>query len=322
MALKITKTQEAIKVENLIMVIFGQPGTGKSSLAFSANKPLLLDFDNGVHRTIGRKDCVQVASWKDVADLNEKDLKDYDTIIIDTVSKALDSLSVELIINDPKLGKRSGELGLNGYGALGNAFKAFLNKIRSFKKDIILIAQVTEDKDGEQTCMRIKTSGKQARETISEASDMIGYYHMQGKQRILDFNPTETHTGKNWALLPELEIPHLLEETTYLADLINDVKEKINTKTAAQEKAEEDFNAALELINHVNTASDCTSLTKHGVIQNNVVLKQKLMDKAKELNFIFDSKLKAFTSKEIEINPEVAAQADSYFEKVDDAKLQ
>ena len=32
------------------MMIYGQAGMGKSTLALSAPKPLLLDFDNGVKR--------------------------------------------------------------------------------------------------------------------------------------------------------------------------------------------------------------------------------------------------------------------------------
>ena len=31
-------------------LIYGQAGTGKSTLALSAPKPLMLDFDGGVHR--------------------------------------------------------------------------------------------------------------------------------------------------------------------------------------------------------------------------------------------------------------------------------
>lgn len=52
------------------MMIYGQAGMGKSTVALSAPKPLLLDFDNGVKRMnmahLESVDTVQVTSWTDV----------------------------------------------------------------------------------------------------------------------------------------------------------------------------------------------------------------------------------------------------------------
>src|SRR5690606_38238567 len=50
MALKITKASDPLTVEQLIVCIYGPPGLGKTTLGFSARKPLLLDFDRGAHR--------------------------------------------------------------------------------------------------------------------------------------------------------------------------------------------------------------------------------------------------------------------------------
>jgi DNA replication protein DnaC len=62
-SLKIIKSSEPIKVERLNVCIYGQPGAGKSSLAFTAAAPLLLDFDEGAHRAANRKDSVRVTAW-------------------------------------------------------------------------------------------------------------------------------------------------------------------------------------------------------------------------------------------------------------------
>ena len=46
----IKKPSELTIPSTVKMMIYGQAGTGKSTLALSTPKPLLLDFDNGVKR--------------------------------------------------------------------------------------------------------------------------------------------------------------------------------------------------------------------------------------------------------------------------------
>lgn len=44
----IKKSNELVIPSTVKMMIFGSPGMGKTTVALSALKPLLLDFDNGV----------------------------------------------------------------------------------------------------------------------------------------------------------------------------------------------------------------------------------------------------------------------------------
>ena len=46
----IKKSNELVIPTTVKMMIYGQAGMGKSTVALSAPKPLLLDFDNGVKR--------------------------------------------------------------------------------------------------------------------------------------------------------------------------------------------------------------------------------------------------------------------------------
>src|ERR1700761_5074762 len=159
MAIKIIKSSDPILTENLIIVLYAQPGAGKTTLAFSASKPLLLDFDLGAQRALGRKDCVMVNRWIDIADLSADDLVNYNTIVIDTAGRALEILTANIIASTPKLARSTGELQLQGYGALGTAFKTWLNKLRSFKKDVILICHDKEDKNGDNLFVRPDAMG-------------------------------------------------------------------------------------------------------------------------------------------------------------------
>ena len=113
MALKIIKSSEPIRVDRLNVVIYGQPGCGKSSLAFTSDAPLMLDFDNGAYRAANRKDIVRVERWADITDLGESDLADYKTIIVDTAGRALDALSADIIKRNSKAGA-NGALNLKG----------------------------------------------------------------------------------------------------------------------------------------------------------------------------------------------------------------
>src|SRR5580692_4536668 len=102
MALKIVPASDPLPVENIVLTIYAAPGLGKSSLSFTADKPLMLDFDHGSYRAATRGDSVQVASWLDVSLMTAEDLAPYDTIIVDTAGRSLDALAADIILNNPK----------------------------------------------------------------------------------------------------------------------------------------------------------------------------------------------------------------------------
>ncbi len=88
-------TQTKIKLKGLI---YGEPGIGKTSVALSAPKPLLIDFDNGLRRVAKQyqTDSVQIESYQNLLDILEKeDISNYETIVIDTLGKMVDRIGVE-----------------------------------------------------------------------------------------------------------------------------------------------------------------------------------------------------------------------------------
>ena len=81
----------------LAALIYGQPGIGKTTLALSSPKPVLLDFDGGVNRVNGahQTDTVQPTKWEDVTDaITEiREAGDtYKTIVVDTLGKMMSCL--------------------------------------------------------------------------------------------------------------------------------------------------------------------------------------------------------------------------------------
>ena len=75
----IKKANELTIQTKIKALIYGQAGTGKTTLALSAPKPLLFDFDNGVHRVnfahLQDVATVQIRSYQDFLDvLNNENL--------------------------------------------------------------------------------------------------------------------------------------------------------------------------------------------------------------------------------------------------------
>lgn len=232
--LNITKSDEVITVDTICTTIYAQPSMGKTSLAFTASRPLLLDFDKGSYRAHNRKDVVQVAKWSDVAGIKADDLSGYDTIIIDTVGKALEVLTADVVASGSKYAY-GGVLNQQGWGQLGVRFNAYLRMLRSFGKDIILVSHMTEKQDGDAMKERLQIQGGTVNLVLTD-SDVIGRIFIHNKQRSIAFSPTETAFGKDPARLGTRDIPDVSKGaySTFMADVIASVKDGLNSLSEEQ----------------------------------------------------------------------------------------
>lgn len=254
MALRILKSSDPIKVERLNICIYGQPGAGKSSLAFTADAPLLLDFDQGAHRAANRKDIVRVTAWADVADLTAEDLASYKTVVVDTAGRALDVLTADIIRRNPKAG-RGGALALQGYGTLKAEFVAWLKALNACGKDVVLIAHMDEQRNGDDVIERLDVQGGSKGE-IYKAADAMGRVSVKGGARTLNFNPTEAAFGKNPGQLAVLEIPHPDKDPEFLAGVVQSIKDRLNTLTEEQTAAQELLESWRGIIRELADAED------------------------------------------------------------------
>lgn len=208
----IRKPSQLEIIQTIKVLLYGQPGIGKSTLGLSAPDPLLLDFDNGVHRVNPnhQTDTVQIRKWEEMEELLGGDeLKPYKTLVIDTAGKMLDFMSANLIKNDSKLGKRDGSLSLQGYGSRKHMFSAFLGQVSLLGKHLVFVAHEKEEKDGDVKIIRPEIGGSSGGDLVKEL-DLVGYMQAIGNKRTISFNPTEKYYGKNTCNLPaQMELPDL-----------------------------------------------------------------------------------------------------------------
>lgn len=236
MALRIIRSTDPITVTRLNVCIYAAPGLGKTSISFTADKPLLLDFDRGAHRSANRKDTVQVERWEDVAHITADDLADFNTVVVDTAGRALDTLTPDIIRRNPKMG-RGGSLTLQGFGQLKAEFVAWLKHLNSLGKDVVLIAHMDEQRNGDEIIERLDVQGGSKGE-IYKAADAMGRLSIRDGKRMLNFSPTDSQFGKNPGQLEPLEVPHPDRDPQFLASVIQQIKDRLNALTEEQRQAQ------------------------------------------------------------------------------------
>lgn len=243
----IRKPHELESVTSIKVLIYGQPGIGKTTLALSAPQPLLIDFDGGVHRIRPehQSDTVQVKSWADMAAIMEEDLSAYRTLVIDTAGKMLDYMSASIIKGDPKMGRKDGQLALQGFGVRKGMFQRFLGQASTLGKHLVFVAHDREERDGDNKIIRPEIGGSSAGDLIKEL-DLVGYMEAQGKNRTISFDPCEKFYGKNTCGLDSLvTLPDLSKSRNLF---LSTVFEQFGKSVEARKEVAAQYVALMEIV--------------------------------------------------------------------------
>jgi hypothetical protein len=295
--MRIIKAIEPISVDHPVFLIFGQPGICKSTLGYSTRDGLTLDFDKGAHRAANRGDTLVIDSWKDVIELMDSPdaLAPYKSLTVDTVGRCLDVMIAHLAAADPKKFP-GGNPSQQGWGVLKNTFRTWMQNLRTKGKDVLLIAHDKEDKDGDTRVVRPDIIGGSYGE-VMKVSDFVGYAYMSGRDRLLDFNPTDRWVGKNPAGWEPFRVPPVAKAQTFMADVIDrgrDALGSISEESAKVTALVADWRTKIE---NMTTPEECTTAIEpinalHPVAA--IQIKKILKDRAHALGFTFDMKKKAF----------------------------
>jgi hypothetical protein len=190
-----------------------------------------------------------------------------------------------------------GNPSLQGWGTLKTRFRQHVANLRALGKDVLLIAHDKEDKDGDTRIVRPDIVGGSYGE-VMKVADFVGYVYMSGRDRVLDFNPTDRWVGKNPAGWAPFKVPPVGKATNFMAELFDKGREalgQLSDASAQIVKQVEVWHEKFAGITDAKTLNDQMPLVK--AIESPVVQPQVaklLMDRGAALKFEFDGKAKAF----------------------------
>ena len=280
----IRKSNELTIPTTVKMMIYGQAGMGKSTVALSAPRPLLLDFDNGVKRInmahLEGIDIVQIPSWQDVQEVLREDLSAYQTIAVDTIGKMMD------FISNYKCGDRLPSI--RDWGGINAEFSWLTRTLSGLNKHIIFVAHRDTRKEGDDTVFIPALREKSYNSIVTEL-DLLGYLEMKnerGRQRrTITFDPTSRNDGKNTCNLPErIEIPTIIDANgTPIGtnNFMSKIIESYSTYQAKQTELSSEYEALMDVIKeNIEMVTD-------------VVSANEVASSIAKMQHIFDSKLRA-----------------------------
>lgn len=225
MVARIIRETDVIEVARPPVLIYGQPGAGKTSMANTANRCLTLDFDKGIHRSEFRKDHLFFGTWEEVVDAQRDGLfESYETIILDTVGTMLRYMSQSIINLNPKNGTRAGGLSQQGWGVLKTTFDGALAALKQQGKQIVMVAHDKEEGDPKK--LRPDIAGG-SYGIVMQSADVVGYLKYVNNHRWIGFEPTDDYFAKNGARLASAPVPDFKDRPHFLAELLEEARRNL-----------------------------------------------------------------------------------------------
>ena len=172
--------------------------------------------------------------------------------------------------------------------------------LRSHGKDVLLIAHDREEKDGDTTIVRPDIIGASLGE-VMRIADFVGYLYMSGKDRVLDFNPTDRWVGKNPGQWKPFQVPPAAKAQTFMADLMVKGREALGQVSAESAKVLEQVETYRAALDGMTLAEELTNAIPEVQALPAVVavqVKHLLMARATALGFTFNKKAGMFVAPE------------------------
>ena len=298
--------------KNIITIISGLPGTGKTTLALSAPDVLLIDTDEGMARVnpAHRKDASVCKTYEEIlADVKAAEGQ-YKTIVIDTCGALIEYMKDWAMRTDPKASKKDGGFSLQGYGIIKSEFIRFSAELRK-KFNVIFLFHENITKQDESIFYELVVEGS-ARTIVYQPADLAAHLFIQNGRRYLGFSPTEQYSAKSaYGIKGIIEVPELKEgePNDFLTKLFAKVRAKLEaeSKSLAPEKAK--YEAAMvearEFINNVEKPEDVSECVKAIKNIDHALTSEKeatalLKTRIADLGIIYDKAKKAYVWKEAE----------------------
>ncbi|SFG12911.1 ATP-binding protein [Prevotella sp. KH2C16] len=242
----------------IVMVVYGVPGCGKTTMAFSADNAVLIDTDKGFDRAGYIGDVITAEKWEDIQqELSVGTFNGYSTIIVDTAKGVLDDYLWQYVAEQDKRLERNQ---LKRYGAVGEEFKRFVADLRNGGHDVVFIAHDKEGMDNNGNVTHSPSVTGQSRDLLNRIADQEGYMHIVGGRRVITFASGEYWVSKDTAAIGEVEVPAVGDDAFrgFLSRLIADTKLAIQQHSTAMVA----YQAACDRLQEVADEKDANAFYK------------------------------------------------------------
>jgi hypothetical protein len=295
--------------KNIIMIIAGAPGVGKTTLALSAPDVLLIDADEGMARVnpAHRKDSSICKTYEELlADVKAAEGQ-YKTIAIDTGGALIEMMKDWAMRTEPTANKKNGGFSLQGYGVIKSEFLRMSADLRR-KFNVIFLFHTTREKNGEEDFYEIVVEGA-TRTLVYQPADLAAYCHIINGERYLGFTPTANYNAKSaYGIKGLVRVPELKEgePNDFLTKLFAQVKANLIAESASLKPQQEAYEKAMAngqaLLSNINVPEDAIPALNEIRALNHALTSQKELEAAfkarvKELGFTYDAKVKQYVAK-------------------------
>jgi hypothetical protein len=178
--MEIYSTADPQNMPKVFMLLYGPGGSGKTTFASTAPKPVLADCEGGA-KYFGIRgitmDKADIATWEDMrAFYKQVATSDkYDTIIVDPIGELMEKLIRKMKEEkNPKLIQSDGSPTMTGWGWLKENMRAMLKGLRDTNKHVIIIAHVDEKEDEGRLVKRPMIMTKLSDELVNMV-DIVGF---------------------------------------------------------------------------------------------------------------------------------------------------
>ena len=302
-------SEQKYENEKLCMILYGLPGVGKTTLAASAPKPIVIDCDRGMKRVNPeyRCDISNVSSYKDLLEDVKSLGNEYETIIIDTGGSLIELMKEWAMDTEPTATKKNGGFSLPGYGFVKSEFLRLSAELRK-KYNTIFIFHAAKEKQEEEFFYDLIVEGA-AKTLVWQPADLGAYVFIQNGKRYMGFSPTANYSAKSaYGISGIVEVPELSggEPNVFLTKLFEKVRANIKSETEAIAPKHTAYESAMscgrELVAAINHAADvepcleAISNIEHA-LSSEKEIKALVKERLKELGITYNKETKTYEDK-------------------------
>lgn len=290
------------------MILSGKPGVGKTTLAKTAESPLLVAFDDGYARAnvTGGVPTLQPDNFEELIEFFTSDtyeLNQFSTVILDSGGQFVDCLKEHTVRVDKKSQKDGRTISLQGYGVVKTKFLDFSELVRK-RFDCINIFHSVTSKDNEGNEHYSLMCEGQTSQNVWIPADLGAYYSIESSGRTLRFAPSPYYdTKQSFGVAGMYQIPDLTGKIQgdALKQIFSKCRRNIAESVEKMEETQVFYKKAMEegqiLLDHIHDEDSANAISLEmlelpSVSTSKQEIQGKFKVKMKELGLSWDKEVK------------------------------